>query len=57
MNDAGVLNDIYFQKESGKMIVKDFEELEKEKETLREKRQREGYGVDSDTDSDDQDGS
>ena len=42
MNDAGVLNDIYFQKESGKMIVKDFEELEKEKDNQKEKRKREG---------------
>jgi len=57
MNDAGVLNDIYFQKESGKMIVKDFEELDKEKDNQREKRKREGYGADSDTDSDDQDAS
>jgi len=50
------VNDVYYMKETGKMMVKDFEKEERLKEERRKKRITEGYGVDSDTDSDDEGG-
>jgi len=48
--------DIYIMKESGKMIVNDFEKDAKEKELKKARRAKEGYGADSDTDSDEEAG-
>ena len=48
--------DVYIMKESGKMIVNDFEKDAKEKELKKARRAKEGYGVDSDTDSDEEAG-
>lgn len=46
--------DIYVQKEDGKLIIKDFEEMDSKDQDRKKKRRTEGYGVDSDTDSDDE---
>jgi len=54
LQDGMNINDVYYMKESGKMIVKDFEKEEKAREERRKKRATQGYGVDSDTDSDDE---
>ena len=56
-NDADMTanqNDVYINKESGKMVVNDFEQDGLDKEAKKVLRKKEGYGVDSDTDSDDE---
>jgi hypothetical protein len=47
-------HEIYFVKESGKMIVKDLEADERKKQSKKDTRKKEGYGLDSDTDSDEE---
>ena len=54
MDQAMKNTDIYIQQESGKTIITDLEDLEKDKDDKRKRRKKEGYGADSDTDSDDE---
>jgi len=49
-------HEIYYVKESGKMIVKDLEADERKKQSKKDARKKEGYGLDSDTDSDQESG-
>ena len=56
-NDADMTanqNDVYINKESGKMVVNDFEQDGLDKEAKKVLRKKQCYGVDSDTDSDDE---
>lgn len=46
--------DVYIMQDTGKMIVRDIEEINNQKELKKLKRKKEGYGEDSDTDSDDE---
>ena len=46
--------DVYYVKESGKMVVKDAELEERKRREKKDSRKKKGYGSDSDTDSDDE---